>query len=80
LWRVDHAEARYDDLPFTDYAVAIHHDENDDGKMNERLFGLPKEGYGVSNNIVHARRAPRFAEARFGLHSEACTVTINVHY
>jgi uncharacterized protein (DUF2141 family) len=63
------SEARFDHLPPADYAVAIHHDENNDAKMNRRLFGIPKEGYGVSNNIVHARRASRFDEARFRLES-----------
>ena len=72
--------ARFDNLPPADYAVAIHHDENNDAKMNRRLFGIPKEGYGVSNNIVHARRAPRFDEARFRLESALRTVTIDVHY
>jgi len=74
------AEVRVDDLPYADYAVAIHHDENNDGKMNRSLFGLPKEGYGVSNNIVHARRAPSFVEARFRHDRPSSTVTIGTHY
>lgn len=74
------AEVRFDDLPVADYAVSMYHDENDDAKLNKRLFGVPKEGYGVSNNVVHAMRAPRFGEARFRLDGTSHTVTINVHY
>ena len=74
------ADVRFDDLPFADYAVSMYHDENDDGKLNKGLFGVPKEGYGVSNNVVHARRAPKFEEARFRLDATTHIVTINVHY
>ena len=74
------AAVRFDDLPLGDYAVAMYHDENDDAKLNKGLFGVPKEGYGVSNNVVHAMRAPRFEEARFPLNIISHTVNINVHY
>ena len=60
--------------------MSIHHDENDDARMNRRVIGLPKEGYGVSNSIVEARRAPTFEEARFRLDSVSRTVSIDVHY
>jgi uncharacterized protein (DUF2141 family) len=73
-------EVRFDDLPFAEYAVSMYHDENGDVKLNKGLFGIPKEGYGVSNNIVHAVRAPKFDEARFRLDTASHTVTINVHY
>jgi uncharacterized protein (DUF2141 family) len=74
------AEVRFDDLTFADYAVSMYHDENDDGKLNKGLFGVPKEGYGVSNGVVHAMRAPKFEEARFRLDALTHIVTINVHY
>jgi uncharacterized protein (DUF2141 family)/uncharacterized membrane protein len=74
------AEVRFDDLPPADYAVSMYHDENDDAKLNKRLFGIPKEGYGVSNNVVHARRAPTFEEARFRLNGTSHAITIGVHY
>src|SRR5262245_14060955 len=59
------AELPFADVPPGEYAVAMYHDENDDGKLNKGLFGIPKEGYGVSNNLIHVTRAPRFTEARF---------------
>jgi uncharacterized protein (DUF2141 family) len=73
-------QVRFDGLPFGDYAVSMFHDKNDDGKLNKKLFGIPKEGYGVSNNIVHATRAPKFTEALFHLDSELKELTIHVHY
>ncbi len=73
-------EVRFDSLPYGVYAVAVYHDENADGKLNKGLFGRPKEGYGVSNNVVHARHAPTFDEAQFPLDSDLTTLEIHVHY
>ena|SRR2546428_4035485 len=73
-------EVRFDSLPYGTYAVAVHHDENADGKLNKGLFGRPKEGYGVSNNVVHARHAPTFEEAQFRLDSDQAVLEIRVHY
>lgn len=46
------------------YALAVHHDGNSNGKVDANFFGIPKEGYGVSNDPRPKFRAPRFAEAR----------------
>lgn len=46
------------------YAVAVHHDANTNGKMDTNFFGIPKEGYGISNDPRPRFRAPRFDEAR----------------
>ena len=73
-------QVQFEGLPPGDYAVSFYHDENDDGKLNKRLFGIPKEGYGVSNNLVHAMRAPKFAEALFRFDDELREVRIHVHY
>jgi len=73
-------EVRFDGVPRGEYAVAMYHDENDDGKLNKGLLGIPKEGYGVSNNVSHATRAPRFTEARFQFDGASQTVSIRVHY
>ena len=47
------------------YAIAILHDENDDGKMNINFLGLPKEGYGFSNNVMGNFGPPSFSKASF---------------
>ncbi|MCB0642217.1 MAG: DUF2141 domain-containing protein, partial [Phaeodactylibacter sp.] len=53
------------DLPFGDYAIAFHHDVNDDGKLDKNFFGVPTEPYTFSNNPSAKWRQPRFEEARF---------------
>lgn len=52
-------------LPAGSYAIAILHDENDDQKMNKTGLGLPKEGYGFSNNVMGAFGPPSYSRASF---------------
>jgi len=43
VWQVD-------ELPFGDYAIAVYHDKNTNGKLDTNVLGIPKERYGFSNN------------------------------
>ncbi len=38
------------DMPSGDYAVKLFHDANGNGEMDANMLGIPKEGYGFSNN------------------------------
>lgn len=38
------------DMPFGEYAIAVYHDKNKNGKIDTNLLGIPKENYGFSNN------------------------------
>ncbi len=55
----------FNDLPSGNYAIAILHDENDDYKMNKNFFGIPKEGYGFSNNVMGIFGPPSHSKASF---------------
>jgi uncharacterized protein (DUF2141 family) len=59
------------------YAVMVMHDENDNGSLDTNFIGMPKEGYGFSNNPDVMRRAT-FEEARFTVGAEAQTVTVRL--
>lgn len=37
-------------LPFGEYAIAVYHDKNENGKIDTNLLGIPKEDYGFSND------------------------------
>jgi uncharacterized protein (DUF2141 family) len=52
-------------LPPGKYAVSLFQDTNGDGKLNTNLLGIPKEGYGVSNNAFNTFSAPVFKDASF---------------
>lgn len=60
------------------YAVAVVHDEDRDGKMDRMfLLGIPMEGYGVSNNHTYATHGPRYSESAFRVAGEP-ELTLNV--
>jgi uncharacterized protein (DUF2141 family) len=49
------------------YAISVMHDENNNGKMDKNFFGIPTEGYCVSNNAKGIMSAPSFSDAKFEL-------------
>jgi uncharacterized protein (DUF2141 family) len=68
-------------LPTGNYAIAILHDENDDQKMNTNFFGLPKEGYGFSNNVMGTFGPPGYNKARFSYTANiSATISIKTRY
>ena len=58
------AECRFEGVVPGTYAVGLMHDENGNGKF-DTFLGLPREGYGFSNNAHHALRAPSWDECKF---------------
>jgi uncharacterized protein (DUF2141 family) len=67
------------DLEPGTYAVAVHHDANANGKLDTNFLGIPKEGYGVSNDARPKLRAPQFDEAKLTITRDT-TVTVRVVY
>lgn len=51
------------ELPPGDYALAVLHDENGNMQMDKKAFGLPKEGYGFSQNVMGTFGPPSFNKA-----------------
>ncbi len=49
------------------YAVSFFHDENDNKIMDTKIFGIPKEPYGFSNNAKGFMGPPSFDDAKFVL-------------
>jgi uncharacterized protein (DUF2141 family) len=67
-------------LPFGEYAVAVMHDENKNNELDTNFFGVPKEGNGVSNNVVNPLGAPKFQKAVFSLNQKSHAIEINMRY
>jgi uncharacterized protein (DUF2141 family) len=65
------------ELPAGSYAVQVLHDENDNGKLDANLMGIPTEGYGFSNNPQVMRRA-HFDEARFDISEAPAAITVRL--
>ncbi len=74
------ASVRFDDLPFGTYAVAMLHDENNDLKMNFNFVGMPKEGYGFSNNAKGTFGPPDYDEAAFRFSEDGQKIEIRTNY
>jgi len=61
------------------YAVAVVHDANNNGKMDTGMFGIPKEGYGVSNDAVRTLGPPLFTDAVVSVKASS-NISIPMHY
>jgi len=57
----------FEGLPPGQYAVSASHDLNGNRKTDTNFIGLPREDWGVSNNVRPAMRPPRFNEAGFAV-------------
>lgn len=67
-------------LPPGWYSASVLHDENNNHRMDKNFIGIPKEGYGVTNNPRPARRAATFKEAQFHLPPDGAEMVISMQY
>ena len=76
--RVDGALACQFAVARGSYAISVLHDEDGDQELDTGLMGIPREGWGASNNARPAFRAPTFDEARVDVGGDLVTrVTLN---
>ncbi len=66
--------------PQKEYAIALVHDENNNGDMDKNFFGIPKEGYAFSNNYRPTIKSPSFKQASFKASGEKMTLKLDVIY
>jgi uncharacterized protein (DUF2141 family) len=52
-------------IPAGEYSLGLFHDENQDAICNLNFLGIPREGYGFSQNYKIFLRAPNFEETKF---------------
>ena len=75
----DHrAIAVFKDLRPGRYAVAVYHDENDNGEFDQALFGIPLEDFGFSNDATVFLGPPSFGEAQVSVPEEGARITIHM--
>lgn len=61
-----------------EYAISLFHDENDNNKMDTKIFGIPKEPYGFSNDAKGFMGPPKFKDAKFVVDTNK-TISIKVN-
>ena len=64
----------FKNVPKGTYAIAVVDDKNRNQKMDRNIFGIPKEGYGLSNNI-RPHFKPSFDDCKFKLNKN---LTLNI--
>ena len=62
------------------YAIALLHDENANGKADRVLGMMPKEGFGFSRDAPVRMGPPTFDQAAFEYAGEAKAMTIRMRY
>ena len=78
--RKSQARCDFEDIPPGRYALAVIHDENMNGKLDTNVLGIPKEGYGFSNDAKGVIGAPSFSAASFPYDGGNLELTMSLHY
>lgn len=60
------------------YAVTLFHDENSNGKLDAKAFGIPKEGFGFSRDPKIRVGPPRFKDASFAITGAGAERTLTI--
>jgi uncharacterized protein (DUF2141 family) len=61
------------------YALLVVHDENRNGRL-DMMLGIPREGFGFSNNPATKPRAPKWEEIRFTVPAAASVQQVRIRY
>jgi uncharacterized protein (DUF2141 family) len=69
----------FEDVPEGTYAITIYHDEDNDGEMDRKWYGPPKEGYAFSNNYHSAFKPASFEDAAFEV-SDDTKISVKMRY
>ena len=70
----------FDPISAGTYAVACFHDENQNGKLDTGLFGIPTEGTVASNNAKGFMGPPSFDDAKFSFSGSATELRLRMNY
>lgn len=64
------ASITFSNLDKGDYALRFFHDQNNNGKLETNLFGMPIEGYGFSNNAKPNFGPVSYQQIRFSIDAD----------
>jgi uncharacterized protein (DUF2141 family) len=74
------ARCDFDELPAGRYALVVLHDENMNGRIDYNWLGIPREGYGFSNDARGILAAPSFEQAAFVYDGKTLDLSISLRY
>ena len=61
----------FDNLPAGEYAITTCHDENNNGKLDKNMMGIPSEDYAASNNAKGFMGPPVYKDAKFVIEKDS---------
>ncbi len=68
------------DVPVGTYGLALVDDENNSGKMEKNMLGIPKEGVGFSNFYLSGMSKPTFNDFKFEVKPPSVAVECKIRY
>jgi uncharacterized protein (DUF2141 family) len=74
------ATAKFNDLPFGEYAISAYHDEDKNEELNTNWIGIPKEGTAASNNAKGKMGPPKYEDAKFNFKNDGQKITFEMWY
>lgn len=66
------------DVAVGEYAISLYHDENDNGKMDTNIVGMPIEPYAFSNDAAGQFGPASFEQAKFKVDADKKSIVINI--
>jgi uncharacterized protein (DUF2141 family) len=70
--------AQITDRDYGEYAIAAFQDENQSGKMDKNVLGIPKEAWCLSNNIKPKLKAPNYKDCIFEYDAKSNTISMKM--
>jgi uncharacterized protein (DUF2141 family) len=67
-------------LPPASYAVVVYHDKDGDHNFDRTLMGMPREGFGFSNDPETKMGLPPLSAVRFPVGPNGRTVSVHMKY
>ncbi|WKL50215.1 DUF2141 domain-containing protein [Flavobacterium pectinovorum] len=67
----DKAVVTFENLPAGEYAISTYHDENNNGKLDKNMMGIPTEDYAASNNAKGFMGPPAYKDAKFVINKDS---------
>jgi uncharacterized protein (DUF2141 family) len=76
----NHATCEFSGIAAGRYGVSVIHDENMNGKLDKNMLGMPREGFGMSNDVLPRFGPPKFEAVAFSYDGGTSEIKIVMRY
>jgi uncharacterized protein (DUF2141 family) len=64
------AKVTFEGIPKGEYAISAYQDENNNGKLDKNMMGIPSEDFACSNNAKGFMGPPKYKDAKFNIEKD----------